>query len=165
MRNNLFFIWLFLCFASCDSNVVLDEYRTISDQWQKNEVVEFKVTPPDTLKPYSLFVNVRNTNDYKFNNLYLIVEMNYPHGKIDKDTLEYRMTTPEGKFLGTGFTDVKENKLWYKGYEKPFIFSETGDYILKIQHAMRANGSIVGLENLDGIIDVGFRIEKPQIIN
>ena len=165
MRNNLFFIWVFLCFASCDSNVVLDEYRSISEPWHKDEVIEFKVTPPDTLNPYSLFVNIRNTNDYKFNNLFLIVEMNYPHGKVVKDTLEYRMTSPEGKFLGTGFTDIKENKLWYKGYEKPFIFSESGDYIFKIQHAMRENGSIGGLEKLDGIIDVGLRIERPEIIN
>ena len=34
-------------------------------------------------------------------------------------------------------TDIKENKLWYKGYDQPFIFEEKGDYKINIQHAMR----------------------------
>jgi gliding motility-associated lipoprotein GldH len=156
---------LFWCFTSCDSNVVLDEYRSIPDQWHKDEIIEYRFTPPDTLNPYGLFVNIRNNSDYKFNNLFLIVEMNYPHGKIDKDTLEYRMTNPEGEFLGKGFSDVKENKLWYRGYDKPFVFSESGDYSIKIQHAMRENGEINGIDKLEGILDIGLRIEGPLTVN
>jgi hypothetical protein len=64
--------------------------------------------------------------------------------------------------LGTGFTDVKENKLWYKGYDKPFIFDETGEYIINIQHAMRQNGQVDGIDNLEGITDIGFRIEHSK---
>jgi gliding motility-associated lipoprotein GldH len=94
-----------------------------------------------------------------FNNLFLIVEMEYPHGKTIKDTLEYQMAEPNGALLGEGFTDIKENKLWYKGYGKPFIFEEKGDYNIKIQHAMRNNGDINGVDRLEGITDVGFRIE------
>jgi gliding motility-associated lipoprotein GldH len=88
--------------------------------------------------------------------------MDYPNGKIVKDTLEYKMADPSGKFLGTGFTDVKENKLWYKGHEKPFVFNETGEYKINIQHAMRQNGQVDGIENLEGITDIGFRIEKAK---
>jgi gliding motility-associated lipoprotein GldH len=88
--------------------------------------------------------------------------MDYPNGKILKDTLEYKMADPDGKLLGTGFTDVKENKLWYKGFERPFMFNESGEYKIKIQHAMRQNGQVNGIENLVGITDIGFRIEKPE---
>lgn len=167
MRNRaiLSIIWTCLVLVSCDSSQVFDEYRSISDEWNKDEIIEFDVTPPDSINPYNLFVNIRNTNDYKYNNLFLIVKMNYPNGKVLADTLEYRMTTPEGEFLGTGFTDVKENKLWYKGHQDPFIFNEAGVYKVKIQHAMRANGDVDGIENLEGIIDVGLRIERPQIKN
>jgi gliding motility-associated lipoprotein GldH len=72
------------------------------------------------------------------------------------------MADPNGKLLGTGFTDVKENKLWYKGFVKPFIFNESGEYKIKIQHAMRQNGQVNGIENLEGITDIGFRIEKLE---
>ena len=55
------------------------------------------------------------------------------------DTLEYKMAQPNGELLGTGFTDVKENKLWYK---ENFTFNESGTYLIKLQHAMRENGNI-----------------------
>jgi gliding motility-associated lipoprotein GldH len=88
--------------------------------------------------------------------------MDYPNGKIEKDTLEYKMAEPNGKLLGTGFTDVKENKLWYKGYKEPFVFKEKGEYKINIQHAMRQNGQVKGIDNLEGITDIGFRIEKAK---
>lgn len=146
--------------SSCDSNRVLDEYKSVPNEWQKDSIISFKVNPPDSIKPYNLFVNIRNTNDYKFSNLFLIIEMVYPHGKTITDTLEYQMTKPNGELLGEGFTDIKENKLWYKGYEKPFKFEEIGDYKINIQQAMRNNGDINGVDNLEGITDVGFRIEN-----
>jgi len=148
---------LFLGLTSCDSNRVFDAYKSVPDQWHKDSVISFKIVPPDSLKPYNLFVNIRNTSAYKFSNLFLIVEMNFPHGKSVKDTLEYMMAKPNGEFLGKGFSDVKENKLWYK---EGVVFSENGDYEVKIQHAMRENGKIKGVEHLDGITDIGFRIEQ-----
>ncbi len=164
MQNKFswFFISLLLGVTSCDSKRVFDEYKSVPNQWHKDSIIEFNITPPDSITPYNLFVNIRNTNDYKYSNLFLIVEMNFPNGKVVNDTLEYLMTKPNGAFLGTGFSDVKENKLWYK---EDVIFSETGEYKFKIQHAMRENGNIKGVEDLEGITDVGFRIEQTQSIN
>jgi gliding motility-associated lipoprotein GldH len=164
MLKNSFWLVLFGCtfVCSCDSNRVFDEYKSVPNQWHKDSIISFNVIPPDSINSYNLFVNLRNTNEYKYNNLFLIVEIDYPNGKILKDTLEYKMADPNGKLLGTGFTDVKENKLWYKGFVKPFIFNESGEYKIKIQHAMRQNGQVNGIENLVGITDIGFRIEKPE---
>jgi len=158
--------WLVICLLvlvmSCDSKQVFDEYKSVPNQWQKDTVIEFNFSAPDTINPYNLFVNLRNTNDYKFSNLFLIVEMDYPNGKVTKDTLEYTMAKPSGELLGEGFTDVKENKLWFKGYDKPFTFSENGEYKVVIQHAMRANGDVKGVNQLQGVTDIGFRIENTQ---
>ena len=77
--------------------------------------------------------------------------------KVVKDTLEYRMAKPNGEFLGTGFSDIKENKFWYKEH---VVFQEAGEYQFDIQHAMRENGKVQGVENLEGITDVGLRIEE-----
>ena len=155
-------IILVILLSSCDTNQVFDEYKSVPDQWQKDVFISFKVNPPDSIKPYNLFVNIRNTNSYKFNNLFLIVEMVYPHGKTIKDTLEYQMAKPNGELLGEGFTDIKENKLWYKGYDNPFIFHEIGEYNINIQHAMRNIGDVNGVDKLEGITDVGFRIENSS---
>jgi gliding motility-associated lipoprotein GldH len=160
--------WLFLliisCFfiTSCDSNAVYDVYKSVPNQWNKDSVATFNFKAPDTTSNYNLFVNLRNTDAYKFSNLFLIVELNYPNGKAVKDTLEYKMAAPNGELLGTGFSDIKENKLWYRGFEAPFKFNEEGDYIVTIQHAMRNNGDVNGITNLEGITDVGFRVEQVQ---
>jgi gliding motility-associated lipoprotein GldH len=159
MQNRVFkcLVILGLVISSCDSNRIFDEYKTVPNQWHKDSIVEFEITPPDSTNAYNLFVNLRNTSEYKYSNLFLIVEMNFPNGKKVKDTLEYQMAKPSGEFLGTGFSDVKENKLWYK---ESVVFNESGNYLVSIQHAMRANGQVDGVENLEGITDVGFRIEK-----
>lgn len=161
-KNKCWSIWILLLIftSSCDDKRVFDEYKTVPNAWDKDEIIAFKVTPPDSINPYNLYVNLRNTDDYKYSNLFLIVELNYPNGKTLKDTLEYKMANPDGTFLGSGFTDVKESKLWYKGYDEPFVFDEKGEYNINIQHAMRQNGSVNGIDKLEGVTDIGFRIEK-----
>lgn len=159
-RILLFFGICFFMMVSCDSNSVYDNYKSVPNGWHKDTVVSFKVNPPDSTNAYNLFVNLRNTNAYKYNNIFLIVEMVFPHGKTIKDTLEYRMAEPSGKLLGEGYTDIKENKLWYKEH---VIFSEIGEYTVNIQHAMRENGKVNGVVELEGITDIGFRIENQTI--
>ena len=145
--------------VSCDTNAIFDEYQTVSNQWHKDSIMNFNVQVPDSITPYNVFVNIRNNNNYKYNNLFLMVEINYPHGKISRDTLEYKMAKPNGELLGTGFTDLKTSKLWYK---KNMVFKEKGNYTFKIQQAMRENGKVNGIINLEGVTDIGLRIEKQN---
>lgn len=160
MRNKvLLLVFVFsLVMVSCDSKRIYDDYKSVPDEWNKDSIMSFKLHPPDSINPYNLFVNLRNTNKYKYSNIFLIVEMVFPHGKTIKDTLEYRMADPSGKLLGTGLMDVKENKLWYK---EDVVFNESGEYTVNIQHAMRENGKVNGVVSLEGITDIGFRIESP----
>lgn len=166
MRSNFLLLMLIMLLISgCDSNAVYDQYRSLDNEWDKDEIVEFKLEAPDTINPYNLFVNLRNSADYRFNNLFLIVTVNYPNGKVKKDTLEYRMADEEGRFLGSGFSDIKENKLAYNFKDEPFVFNESGEYTFGIQHAMRENNTVNGIEKLKGIMEVGLRIEKPENTN
>ncbi|NRD18474.1 gliding motility lipoprotein GldH [Winogradskyella eckloniae] len=162
-HKSLFLVVISCLFiASCDSNAVFDEYQSVPNEWNKDAIISFNFKAPDTINNYNLYVNLRNTNDYAFSNLFLLVELNYPNGKAVKDTLEYKMAAPNGELLGTGFTDIKENKLWFRGYKTPFAFKEVGEYTVSIQHAMRNNGDVNGVENLKGITDIGFRVEQAQ---
>ncbi len=145
---------------SCDSKAIFDEYQTLPNQWQKENTLSFTFEAPDTTENYNLYINLRNNKDYQFNNLYVITGLEYPNGKIYVDTLEYKMAAPDGTLLGEGFSDVKENKLWYKGYNKPFKFDESGNYTFKIEQAMRKYGDVEGLNELQGVSEVGFRVEK-----
>ncbi|KAB8151164.1 gliding motility lipoprotein GldH [Kordia sp. TARA_039_SRF] len=155
-KSAFFIAILSILFISCDGNRVYDQYISVGKSWEKNTPLTFKFQQPDSTSKYNLFVNVRNTNEYEFSNLFLIVHMNFPNGNVVSDTLEYEMATPEGEWLGTGMT-TKESKLWYKENVR---FPYEGMYEVHIQQAMRKINDPQGIQNLHGISEVGFRIEK-----
>jgi len=159
MRNSIITLVFLSVLVSCDSDIVFSESRSISGTWDKNEGIEFIIPSLDSLKRYDVYVNVRNSNDYPFSNLFLIVEMSFPHGKTITDTLEYKMALPDGTWLGEGVGSIKENKLWYKE-NVPFL--ERGDYRLRISQAVRNNGDVDGVTDLEGITDVGYSIEEAS---
>lgn len=153
----LFFIAIF--FLSCDDKRVFDEYKSVGKNWHKDSIVHFDLPDLDALKKYNLFVTLRDNSDYKYDNIFLIIALNQPNKQVKVDTLEFQMANPDGSLLGDGFSDIKENKLVYKLNES---FLLKGIYKLKIQHAMRETGKIEGDTNLQGISEVGIRIENKD---
>ena len=146
--------------GSCTRDVVFNEYKSIDgNRWHKDSVVRFGIMPKDTVQKNNIYLTLRNNKDYEYSNLFLIVGMRFPNNYQVVDTLEYEMTSPEGRFLGTGFSDVKENKLEYK---TNVTFNLEGAYELTVQQAMRNTRDIEGLMYLEGITDVGVQIEKAQ---
>ncbi len=158
-KNSLLLI-LACCFLfSCDKKRVFDEYKSVGKAWDKDSIVSFDLPQLDSKKNYDLFVNIRNNDNYKFSNLFLIVSLEQPNRKVKVDTLEYLMTNPDGTLLGDGFSDIKENKLFYKANEK---FDQKGTYKVHIKQALRETGKIEGVKKLEGVTDVGFRIESKE---
>lgn len=144
--------------VSCTNNTVYNQYQSIEDsEWHKDSIINFKINSTDTISKNNLYVTLRNNKDYEFSNLFLIVGIKFPNNYQIVDTLEYEMTSPEGRFLGSGMTDIKENKLEYK---TNVTFSLMGDYDISVQQAMRRTRDIDGLNALNGITDVGLQIEK-----
>jgi gliding motility-associated lipoprotein GldH len=156
--NILFFIGIFILLLSCDSNQIFDKYVGIKNSnWQKEDTLSFHLNISDTISAQNLFINIRNNNDYKYSNIYLITEILAPNQMATIDTLEYEMTNETGKWLGNGFSDLKENKLFFK---ENYVFQKSGEYDIKVIHAMRKGKETEGLETLEGIISVGFRVES-----
>ena len=75
MRNYLVLSIALITLVACDTKHVLDEYKTISNAWKRDTVINFNFKAPDTVTSYDLFINVRNNNTYEFSNLFLIVNI------------------------------------------------------------------------------------------
>ena len=157
IKNSTLFILVSILFISCDEKRVFDEYKSVGNAWHKDSIVTFNLPELDSTKRYDLFVNLRATNAYKFNNLFLIVALEMPNGFTKVDTLEYQMADPDGTLLGDGFSDIKESKLFYK--ENVRFRTK---YKVHIKQAVRENGKVPGVKALNGITEVGFRIEKKE---
>lgn len=159
ISHSILFILLLLLMVSCDKQRVFDQYKSVGNAWHKDSVVTFDLPKLDAKKVYNMYVNVRDNDDYPFNNLFLIVSLEQPNHQVKVDTLEYVMTNPDGTLLGDGFSDIKENKLFYKNRQQ---FTQKGVYKIHIRHATRQTGKIEGVTSLPGISDVGFRIESTE---
>ena len=95
--------------------MVFDEFKPVENhQWNANNNVNFIVSNSDTISTNNVFINIRNNKNYEFSSLFLIAKMEFPSGYRVIDTLEYEMTDAYGNWLGQGFTDIKENILFYK---------------------------------------------------
>jgi gliding motility-associated lipoprotein GldH len=138
---------------SCDSNAVFDDYQSFDEaKWNKDNIVSFDLKLDDTLTSNNIYINIRNTVDYPFSNLYLFSKVYFPNGKVVVDTLEYEMTDDMGEWLGDGVGELKDNLLFYK---KDVVFYEKGEYKITLRHGMR-------VDDLEGVKDLGVRIEKNQ---
>ena len=160
MRSVFLILVLAAMLGSCNDRLVRSEFRaTDGGSWSKDNVLEFSFSEVDTARQHDLFLNIRNDASFPYSNLFLIAELESPSGATVKDTLQYEMAMPDGTWLGKGYGSIKENKLWYK---EDIVFSEPGEYRLRVSHAMRKNGNVNGVVNLEGITDVGFEIEKSE---
>jgi len=157
MRKVVGILFGILLLSGCSDNAVFSSGTSFSNGWQQQDTVKVTLPEMDSITPYDLFLTLRNSNDYPYNNIFLIVSMEFPEGKVLKDTLEYRMANPDGSWMGTGVGGIKESKLWYK---ESVRFLEQGNYNLSIVHALRNNGQVGGVEQLEGILEVGLRIEE-----
>ncbi|SDW12977.1 protein involved in gliding motility GldH [Lutibacter oricola] len=156
--RKLVVIFSALLVISCNSKEDYNTYKSIENgKWSSKNKIEFIVNNADTISSKNVFINIRNNKNYEFSSIFLIGKIEFPSGIKVVDTLEYEMTDAAGNWLGTGFTDVKENKLFYK---EQVVFNETGDYIFNIENATRGISDIEGNKPLQGITDVGISIEK-----
>ncbi|HBI81291.1 MAG TPA: gliding motility lipoprotein GldH [Bacteroidales bacterium] len=136
--------------AACSDNYVYNGYVTMPhERWHADSLASFRVPVSDTIIFYNLFVNVRNTTDYPYQNLYLFINITAPNGASVRDTFECYLADDHGKWLGKGKGKLRDNRFIYR---QNIRFSTEGDYTVTLQQAMR-------VEQLKGISEVGFRVE------
>lgn len=146
----LFFSLLIILF-SCDQKRFFEKNSKIQNAiWKIDSIQKFYVNITDTITPYSIYLNVRNSNDYQYSNLFLFVRTISPAQYSIRDTVEFILADKSGKWLGTGLGPVFFNQRLYKENVR---FPIPGIYIFEIQQGMRK-------DELSGITDVGIRIGK-----
>ena len=132
--SSILFILILSSLFSCDKTRVFDDYKSVGTAWNRDSIVKFDLPKLDPIKKYNVFVNLRNNDNYPFNNIFLLVSLENPEGLTKVDTLEYAMANPDGTLLGEGFSDTKESKLFYK---ENLNFDKKGKY--KIRKIGRAH--------------------------
>ncbi len=151
----LLLVFLITC-SSCNLNSIYNENVSLKDtKWDKDALVSFNVIISDSLANYDFYLNLRNTTDYRYSNLYLFLMTRFPNGNISRDTIEIVLADNKGRWLGKGWSNLKENNILLK---KGLRFPLSGNYVFFMQQAMR-------VDTLEGIHDIGLQISKATNIN
>lgn len=149
----LAFVLVLLTFTSCDSKKIFEENQKVDTSgWKVNETYRFSPEILDTTQVSNIYINVRNSGNYEWSNLYLFIKTTAPNGAVIKDTVNLLLADERGKWLGNGFGSIFDNQIAYK---KNIGFPTKGIYVFEIKHGMRTS-------NLENILDVGIRIEKSN---
>ncbi|MCK9617373.1 MAG: gliding motility lipoprotein GldH [Lentimicrobiaceae bacterium] len=156
MKKKLFFIsfsCVLLLFA-CTPKPLLDKTANVDEKgWKPDAALQFSVEVTDLTALHNFYVTIRNTTDYKYSNIYLFIQTQFPNQKFSKDTVECLLANANGKWKGKGWGKIKDNRFLVK---QDFRFPVKGIYTFYIRQAMR-DKELVGIKNL------GINIENNKI--
>ena len=155
MRFKILLITSFFVF-SCESNIEYIQYNSIENQWDKDSIQNFVFELADT-KKYNTYINLRINKDYPFSNIFLITTLMDSLSVLSKDTLNFKIADKSGKFVGKKRVNIIENSLIHK---EKIELEKNKKYSVSVEHAMRIINKVSGLKSLDGVVDVGYKIEN-----
>ncbi|MCQ2608277.1 MAG: gliding motility lipoprotein GldH [Bacteroidales bacterium] len=153
MRTRLFsFIGLVvvvLCACvGCNSKQVYRETIDFADNtWLKDSVVRFYVDVNDTTQSYDIAFSIVNNDEYPYSNLYLFTDIIFPSNEYVRDTIDFILATPDGEWLGSGWSGYS-NEFQYKTNVK---FPQIGRYVFVFEQAMRCTNSSCGVAGLQSV--------------
>lgn len=145
------FVFLFTFFACQDDRLGEDWVNIDPSGWQKDSIQVFEFEVDDTINYHQLKIGIRNSDNYRYRNLWLFVNTQTPQGKEHTDTFELMLASPEGEWHGAGWGNLYSVMAAYREVR----FLETGTFKFSVQQGMRH-------DELEGIESVGIRIEKVK---
>lgn len=113
--------------------------------------VRFDIT--DTTSSYNIFIVVRHTDAFRYNNLWVRIKSSSPG---DSTAVSQQFDLPlatQNRWTGTGMDDIYEHRILL--YRRPVKFARAGQYSVSFEQAMRENP-------LEHIMNVGLRLEKVK---
>jgi len=146
----LYFSFLISCIPSIDvfeKNVAIPQ-----QQWQssfKPEII-FKVT--DTASSYNVYLVVRHTDAYNYNNIWIKAIVQQPGDSARSQRFNLALATNEKGWLGSAMDDIFEHRALVQPQTK---FKKPGDYHFTLEQIMRE-------DPLQHVMDVGVRVEKVK---
>ena len=140
--------------TGCTKTEVFEKNTTIPKlEWKYDRQPSFEFTITDTMSLYNLYIVLRHTDAYRYNNIWLNVGTQAPGDTVRFQRFDLQLGTDANGWEGAGMGDIWElRKSITRG---PFKFNKAGIYKFVIAQIMRENP-------LTGVLSVGVRVEKVK---
>jgi gliding motility-associated lipoprotein GldH len=139
-------------FFSCTKINVFEKNVAFKDHaWQSSvkPVIVFNIS--DTASLYNLYIVLRHSDAYDFNNVWIKCTVVTPGDTIRKSrNYNLPLASNDKGWLGTGMDDIFEHRVLIQPNTK---FTRPGEYQFLLEQIMRQ-------DPLENILNVGMRIEK-----
>jgi gliding motility-associated lipoprotein GldH len=136
---------------SCQTIDLYEKQVSFSTQeWHSTNKPSFEFDITDTIARYQIFVVIRHSDAYRYNNLWLNVTTKSPLGETYKQQLELTLGDNTKGWLGTGMGDIFDHRVLITRSPIPL---KKGKYQFILQQNMRENP-------LQYILQAGIRVEK-----
>ncbi len=144
----LFCVGFFL--QSCNYDVLYDQYQIIENTvWEKDKEYYFTFMVEDIDVPYDITLEIRNNNQYPYQNLWLFYGEERPVGALKRDTVECVLADDYGKWYGQGISLFQLSIPLRQNYR----FTHKGQYTFSFRQGMRN-------DELKGIQEIGLKVMK-----
>lgn len=145
--------YLLVSCVSCKQDDLFERLEPVpGGQWKSSFVPSFTFIISDTTAAYNVYVTVRHTNDYAYNNIWLQSSLQLPADTLLTQKLDLKLAGSEG-WLGTGMDDIYETRV--KVTPQPQSFPRSGPVTFTLKQIMRQ-------DTLPGILQIGMRVEKAN---
>lgn len=151
MRKILLLALSSIMLIACQKEAVYTHFESLPSTWSADSTLVFHPVLSDSINEYQVLINIRHTDRYPYQNLWLFVDIHQDTTLLRRDTIEAQMANERGEWQGQGISQ----------YALPLLYLENqtltqGEYTLTIQQGMRS-------EELPGITEVGVRVETREL--
>jgi gliding motility-associated lipoprotein GldH len=149
-----FFFIATLFLAGCSTLDIYEKNATIPKQeWLYSFKPAFDFTISDTSALYNIYIVLRHTDAYRYNNIWLNLGSKSPGDSMRYQRFELALGSDATGWEGTGMDDIWEvRKPITKG---PVRFAKNGSYTFTLEQVMRENP-------LQHVMNAGIRVEKVK---
>lgn len=152
-RKRLYIGLCFLCglLLGCSSPGEYESHLSLKgEKWHMDEALPFDFDISDTAQPYVFGMDIRYTDAFPNQDLFLFLKTTFPDGSMSQDTLHCYLFEADGKPLGKGHR-IKELTVDYSLLRFPM----PGHYTMRFVQGMRT-------EEVEGIASFGISLKKTE---
>lgn len=144
---------IYLLIAGCGNAPQFQEHVNIpGNSWNKNFQPDFHFEIKDTAAPYQLVFLVRHTDNYPYNNIWLMMETQSPGDTVfQKMKVELQLAAATGQWLGRGMGELYEQAVGINTTQGPAFFHKKGLYTIRLSQIMR-------VDPLPDVLQIGLRV-------
>lgn len=142
---------LFALLSSCEESRVYDKNISLDKAgWYYGVPETFEVTVNDTTIAYNLYINVRHTDAYPYNNLWVNMTTTFPDSSVQTNKVSVVLSESSGKWTGDCVDGICFNSVLV---QNNFLLPQLGKYTISLEQDMRMNP-------LPYILSIGVKLEK-----